>query len=171
MPRGPYARTSAADRACIVQCADGGGDRKQLCETLRVNPKTAYGWVKQGAEERRPAAGGRRKALTEDQVESLSAMVENDPLNMLNALRGRMLTDFQVAVSVSTIHNYLEGRLFTLKKVHFVMEAANSPRNKALRLQYVRSVSGHMQENKTIIWTDETNLNLYCRRTCVVTLC
>ena len=66
MLRGPYARASAADRARIVQCADDDGDWKQLCTTLKVNPKTAYVWVKVGAEERRPTAGSRRKSLTEE---------------------------------------------------------------------------------------------------------
>ena len=56
MLRGPYAGASAADRARIVQCADDGGDWKQLCATLQVNPKTAYVWMKAGAEERRSTA-------------------------------------------------------------------------------------------------------------------
>ena len=47
MPRGSYARASAADRARIVQCADDGDDWKQLCATLQVNPKTAYVWARQ----------------------------------------------------------------------------------------------------------------------------
>ena len=68
--RGPHARVSAADRARIIQCADDGGDWRQLCATLQVNPKTAYVWVKAGADERRPTAGGRRKALTEEQVDA-----------------------------------------------------------------------------------------------------
>ena len=68
LPRGSYAKVSAADRARIVECADGGGDWKALCANLRVNPKTTHGWVKSGAQERRPHAGSRRKALTEEQV-------------------------------------------------------------------------------------------------------
>ena len=47
----PYARASAADRAHIVQCADGSSDWKQLWTTLQVNPKTAYVWVNAGTEE------------------------------------------------------------------------------------------------------------------------
>ena len=29
----------------------------------------------------------------------------------------------------------------------------------------MRGICAHMQDNKTIIWMDETNVNLYCRRT------
>ena len=131
-----------------------GGDWKQLCATLRVNPKTAYIWVKAGDEERRPTAGGRRKALTEEQVDALCLMVEEDPSVLLNALKERLLNDFEVQVSVSLIHNYLEGRLFTVKKVHYQMVEANNPRNKALRLEYVQRISTHMLQSKTIIWME-----------------
>ena len=165
MPRGPYAKVSAADRARIVECADGGGDWKALCANLRVNPKTAHGWVKSGAQERRPHAGGRRKALTEEQVDAICGMIEEDQGITLKALKERILADFQLNVAISTIHNYLEGRLLTLKKVHYIAADANNARNKALRVEYVQAISAHMQENKTIIWMDETNINLYCRRT------
>ena len=116
MPRGPYAKVSAADRARIVECADGGGDWKALCANLRVNPKTAHGWVKSGAQERRPHAGGRRKALTEEQVDAICGMIEEDQGITLKALKERILVDFQLNVAISTIHNYLEGRLLTIEE-------------------------------------------------------
>ena len=42
MPRGSYVKVSAADRARIVECVDGGGDWKALCANLTFNPKTAH---------------------------------------------------------------------------------------------------------------------------------
>ena len=112
---------------------DDGGDWKQLCATLQVNPKTTYVWVKAGAEKWRPTAGGRSKALTEEQVDALCLMVEEDSSITLNALKERLLNDFEVRVSVSSIHNYLEGHLFTVKKVLYQKVEANNSRNKALR--------------------------------------
>ena len=126
MPRGPDAKVSAADRARIVECADGGGDWKALCANLRVNPKTAHGWVKSGAQERKPAAGGRRNALTEEQVDAVCQMIEEDPAITLKAMKERILADFQLNVAISTIHNYLEGRLLTLKKAHYIAADANN---------------------------------------------
>ena len=99
---------SAADRARIVECADGGGDWKALCADLRVNSKTAHGWVKSGAQERRPHASGRRKALTEEQVDPICGMIEEDQGITLKALKERILAEFQLNVAISTIHNYLE---------------------------------------------------------------
>ena len=165
MPRGSYAKVSATDRALIVECADGGGDWKALCANLRVNPKTAHGWVKSGAQERRLHAGSRRKALAEEQVDAICGMIEEDQGIILKALKERILVDFQLNVAISTIHNYLEGWLLMLK-VHCIAADTNNVRNKAaLPMEYVQAISGHMQDNKTIICMDETNVNLYCRRT------
>ena len=33
------------------------------------------------------------------------------------------------------------------------------------KIHYVQRISAHMQDKKVIIWMDETNVNLYCRRT------
>ena len=162
MLRGPCARASAADRARIVQCADDGGDWKQLCATLQSQSQNCVRLVKAGAEERRPTADGRRKTLTEEQVNALCLMVEEDPSNTLNTLKERLLNDFEVRVSVSSIHNYLEECLFTVKKVHYQMVEAKNPRNKVLRLEYVQQISTHMLQNKTTVWMDKQTL------TCIV---
>ena len=156
MLRGPYVRASAADRARIVHCADDGGDWKQLCATMQVNPRTAYVWAKAGAEERRPTAGGRHKALMEEQVDALYLMVEKDLSVMLNALKERLVNDFEVRVSVSSIHNYLEGRLFTVKKVHYQMVETNNPRKKGAKITCrVRSADKYAHVAKQDYYLDE----------------
>ena len=73
---------------------------KALCANLRVNPKTAHGWVKSGAQERRPHAGSRRKALTEEQVDAICGMIEEDQGITLKALKERILADFQLNVAI-----------------------------------------------------------------------
>ena len=128
---------SAEDRARIAECADVGSDWKALCANLRVSPKTAHGWVKSGAQDRRPHAGGRRKALTEEQVDAICGMIEEDQGITLKALKERILANFQLNVAISTIHNYLEGRLLTLKKVRYIAADANNARNKTLHVEYV----------------------------------
>ena len=40
----------------------------------------------------------------------------------------------------------------------------NTDSNKELRRRYVQRVSQNTREGKIIIWMDETNLNLFCRR-------
>ena len=58
-------------------------------------------------------------------------MIEEDQGITLKALKERILADFQLNIVISTIHNYLEGRLLTFKKVHYIAADANNARNKA----------------------------------------
>ena len=55
----------------------------------------------------------------------------------------------------------LTGTIFHLKKVHFEPSGMNHPINKERRLQYVSNLNAYIQDGKTIIWLDETNLNLH----------
>ena len=81
-------QVSAADRAHIVECADGGGDWKALCANLRVNPKTAHGWIKSGAQERKPHTDSRRKALTEEQ-DAICGMIRGESGNNIESVKGK----------------------------------------------------------------------------------
>ena len=129
---------------------------------LQVNPKMAHGWVKSGAQEWRTHTGGQHKALMEEQVDTIYGMIEDQGIT-LKALKQRILVDFQLNITISMSHNYLEGQLLTLKKIHYITADANNGRNKTLHIEYVQAISAHIQDNKTIIWIDEMNVNLYCQ--------
>ena len=162
MLRGPYARASAADRARIVQCADDGGDWKQLCATLQVNPKTAYVRVKAGAEKRRPHCRWSPQS-SHGRVSGRPVLNSRGrSVHYTQRTEERLLNDFEVRMSVSSIHNCLEELLFTLKKVHYQVVEAHNPQNKALRLECVsadkyahvcktRLSSGWMKQTLTCI--------------------
>ena len=91
-------------------------------------------------------------------------MIESDPTLTPRQLSERTLLELEVLVSPSTIHNYLQGKLITIKKAHAIPATMNKDANKELRRQYVQRVSQYMTDGKTIIWMDETNRNLFCRR-------
>ena len=63
-------------------------------------------------------------------MDTICGMIEEDQGITLKALKERILVDFQLNVAISTIHNYVEGRLLTLKKVHYIAADANNARNK-----------------------------------------
>ena len=71
------------------------------------------------------------RLLRKSKVDAICEMIEEDQGITLKALKERILADFQLNVAISTIHNYLEGRLLTLKKVHYIAADANNARNKA----------------------------------------
>ena len=58
----------------------------------------------------------------------------------------------------------MQGKLINLKKAHAIPATTNTDANKELRKQYVHLVSQYMRDGKTIIWMDQTNLDLFWRR-------
>ena len=132
MQRGPYSRISLADRERIVRLANNGGNWRELAEQLGVKYKTAYTWIRADAEHPKPK-GGRQKKLTDDQIDDVVAMIERDPGLTLNQLSERTQQAFGVHLSKSTIHNYLNGKLITLKKTHAIPATMNSDAKKELR--------------------------------------
>ena len=81
-------------------------------------------------------------------------------------VKAKLLRDHNITISTSSVANYLEGEMFTTKKVHWQPVTTNSERNKDLRKIYVMSLNNYVQGGNRIMWIDETNFNLFCRRTC-----
>lgn len=100
----------------------------------------------------------------EEQVELLLQEIENDSTLTLEQLARKGQALFGIRLSKSTVHNYLRGRIVTLKKIHYQPVSMNTEEKKQMRQQYVQAVSDWMAQGKTIIWMDETNINLFCRR-------
>lgn len=80
-------------------------------------------------------------------------------------MKGKILNTFQKTVSASTVGNYLKGRAFTVKQVHYEPVTKNSIENKTRRAEYFRILNERIQQGKQIgIRLDGTNFNLFCRR-------
>ena len=161
----PYKKASAKDRERIVSCYETGGDWRTLADSLDINKKTAYTWLKSDRKHFEQRGGRRPKKLSEEQLSFVCAEVEHNPTITLTRLVDIIKENFDIDVSIQTVYNYLHGRLITLKKAHVEITTMNNDTNKEKRKEYVQKISRFMQENKTVIWMDETNLNLYCRRT------
>ena len=165
MPRNAYKKAISKDRERIVSCYESGGDWRALADSLDINKKTAYTWLKSNRRSFEQRGGNRPKKLTEEQIDIVCVEVERNPAITLKGLVDKIKAIFDIDVSIQTVYNYLHGRLITLKKAHVEIITMNDAPNKEKRRQYVERISHFMQQNKTIIWMDETNLNLFCRRT------
>ena len=96
--------------------ANYGGNWRQPAEQLGVNHKTAYAWIREGRDEAKQK-GGRRRKWTDEQIDGLVAMTESDPALTPRQLSEITLLKLEVHVSPSAIHNYLQGKLITIKKL------------------------------------------------------
>ncbi|KAE9307099.1 hypothetical protein PR003_g21081 [Phytophthora rubi] len=71
---------------------------------------------------------------------------------------------FHVNVSRETVRRALDGRSFTLKKLHRDVVNRNSPVNKKKRYDYVVKFYAALANGKKVFYLDETNFNLWCSR-------
>ena len=88
-------------------------------------------------------------------------MIDRDPGLTSNQLSERTPQAFGIHLSKSTIRNYLNGKLITLRKEHAIPATMNSDANKELWRQYAARISEYMSEGKMIVWMDKTNINLF----------
>lgn len=153
------------DRQRIVECANRGGDWVTLAQSLGIKYKTAYHWMRSGKETTNRRGGFKPKSLTEDQIGRIIEWIEEDGSLSLKQVKEKVFREFHESVCISTIGNYLEGQLFTLKQVHHQSVNMNTNENKQKRAEYVRLLNNYIQLGKQIVWIDETNFNLFCRRT------
>ena len=132
-----YRKYLPKDRQRIVECADRGGDWRGLAASLNVKFKTAYGWVRSGEISGKTRGGYKAKYLSYEQMAVVLNKVEEDPEMTLKQLKQFILEQFQVNIAISTVGNYLDCQLYTIKKFHHRPITMNTPVNKQARKNYV----------------------------------
>lgn len=159
-----YKKYSLTDRQRLVECANRGDDWASLAKTLAINYKTAFQWIRSGETASKKRGSKKPKSLTTETVDLICCWLEENNSMTLKQIKDKLLADLNIYISVSTIGNYLDGRLYTLKKVHHMPSTMNSEANKLLRKEYVNKLNDFIQAGYDVVWIDETNFNLFCRR-------
>ena len=90
--------------------------------------------------------------------------MESNPCATLSEIREKISTEFDVHESISTVENWLDGELIYVKNVRPSVVNMNNEVNKVKRAEYMDSLFQARSSGRTLIWTDETNFNLYCKR-------
>lgn len=75
-----------------------------------------------------------------------------------------VLRRFNVTVSQQTISNALDGQSFIVKKVENMPDGMNTLTNKLKEKEFVEEVLKHTGDGKTLVYVDESNVNLFLRR-------
>ena len=92
-------------------------------------------------------------------------MVEENPLISLIEIKRRLFETVGVSVSTTTIHKHLEGKFYSIKQVRSEPVSMNSDVNKEKRRTYVENIMKEIGSGNDLIYIDETNCNLFLRRT------
>ena len=163
--RKEYIKHSIKDRELIIVSANRGDDWVALSKQLNVPYKTAYHWVRSGNPNPNHKGGKKPKILNEEQIDRIIKWLEDDSGLTLVQIKEKVRQVMNENISLSTVGNYLEGRLFTVKQVHYEPVTMNSVENKRKRAEYVQELNRMIELGKQIVYIDETNFNLFCRRT------
>ena len=90
--------------------------------------------------------------------------MEQNPQVSLKEMSRRFRADTGVSLSIPTIHWHLHGKMYTIKKILSQPERMNSGVNMEKRAAYTRKVTEAVGNGKTLLSMDETNANLFLRR-------
>lgn len=163
--RGPYKKVATnGTKIRIIAVAEKDSDWKAAARANGVPIGTAYGWLYRAEEPCKKRGGYRKKKLSENDIDKILMYVEDNPLITLSNIKCKIETDLGISISTTTIHKYLDCKLYTVKKVLQEPGNMNSESNKEKRREYVQSLMDKMGQGKFVIFIDETNCNLFLRR-------
>ena len=127
-------RSSARDRQIIIEAANRGDDWVSLAANLNIKRATAYSWIRSGKLSIGRRGGVRPKKITDELKEMMLTWIEAKPSISLQKIQTKLASDHGVAVSITTVGNYLEGAMYTVKQVHYEPITMNNSENKIKRL-------------------------------------
>ena len=164
--RGSYNKCDPSSKRRIIECAEAHGNWKLVAEANGVKIQTARRWIHMSADELQvgPRGGAHNTKITDHHVTHMLQMLETNPQVTLAEIRTSVERQFGLKVNISTIHRHLKDQLFTVKKVSFVPSTANTDENKEKRATFVQRIMELTGAQKEILYQDETNVNLFCRR-------
>jgi len=130
-----YNKISEKDRSTIYEAFMNEEDWRSVARALKINTSTAYKWLKskQEAPKRR---GGLYTKKNDTIVAKLIETIERNCLTTLDDLRNVVIAEFGFRVCESTIRNWLDGQLITLKQTRNVIDNMNKEENKVKRSNY-----------------------------------
>lgn len=142
-----------------------------------VKQSAAYKWIQRYRElqideelsdepeipKNKPRAG-REPTLPKNEQEKIAEFIEEDPEITIEDLKDKIRQRFGVSVSTTTVWRYIEGQLINVKKIHYEPVTMNNLQNRVARKEFLTKLLSYEADQKTIIYLDETNFNVFCRR-------
>ncbi|OWZ00139.1 hypothetical protein PHMEG_00028743, partial [Phytophthora megakarya] len=169
MPSEPKHALTARQR--VLDAFNVGRDWLLIADHNGIPVTTARRIVEHGSPEVKQRGGVRPSTIkcTPAMEEALIEYVEEDCLLTLAQLQRMLEFDFNVRLSTSLISAKLCGQLYTVKQVCATVRVEPSTCNNAVNIKkrrvFAEALLKHERKDDFIVNYDETNFNLYCRRT------
>ncbi|RLN91288.1 hypothetical protein BBJ28_00022002, partial [Nothophytophthora sp. Chile5] len=167
MPTSPAKTAHArAARQRGLEAFREGQDWKLVVEHNSISTSTAHRIVAAGTPDTKPRGDLRpsRVKCTPEIKAGLQEYHEDYCLYTLEQMKDMVWMDFQVDLSTTTISNRLLKLLYTVKQVRVVPSTCNNEINKAKRKAFADQLVQHQEDRYLVVYYDETNFNLYCKR-------
>ena len=163
--RGTYAKKNSSAKNRVFGAYEESEDWGQVAKLNGVKLNTAKNWIRNEGAKRKPRGGKRLVKVEEWHVERLLSWIEENPRLTLKQMKERLEEEEGLVVGTSTIDRHLQGRM-TMKRIRVEPETMNSTVNKEKRRDYVERVMEFLGDTAwSVVWTDESNVNLHISRT------
>ncbi|KAE9247660.1 hypothetical protein PF004_g4213 [Phytophthora fragariae] len=130
-----------------------------------VAATTAERLVRTGRVEYLPRGGARATKVTPEIKAALVLWLDERCTYTLSPLRTVVMSEFNVLLSEATISRHLMGVFFTVKQTRVEPTTCNSGVNKEKRKAFAEALVRHNDDGDLVVYFDETNFNLYTKRT------
>ncbi len=101
--------------------------------------------------------------LCDDSMRALQAYVDEDCTRSLHELQRLMRDNFGINLSVGTIHRYIAGFRYSLKRLSIRAAAAVTPQTNEARREYSLWYLASVNSNRSLIFLDEVGFCLSMR--------
>jgi transposase len=158
-------QTSRADKQRLIQAYHDGKDYVVFGKQLGIKESTSRSLIQRFKENPNPQqrGGHKKKKITDDVKPVLLAFIEENPLVTLDVIKGYLESVCGVTAATTTISNYLDAQLITVKKLRDVPSERNSVSTKERRFTYAKWMIENDVADKCI-YVDECGFNLWTKR-------
>ena len=166
-----YKTYTENDKKKVVEAALDGEDWEGMAKALEGNLSTARVWISKAQKngnmilpDKRREGNKKNSIITSTIIDAMINLVEADAQVTLKQISEMIEEKFEIKISTSSVARKLEEKSFSLKKLYHYSTTMNSDSNRTKRKIYVQKVSQFISEGKHIVYVDESNVNLFLRR-------
>ncbi|KAE9238610.1 hypothetical protein PF002_g10623 [Phytophthora fragariae] len=160
-----HASPQPEERRRVVDVYSSGGDWRAVASHNGFARTTAERLVRTGRVEDLPRGGARATKVTPEIKANLELWLDECCTYTLSILRTMVMSEFYVLLSEATISRHLVGMFFTVKQTRVEPTTCNSEANKEKTKGFAEALVRHNDDDDLVVYFDETNFNLYTKRT------
>ena len=152
-------------RKRLIDAHEAGISYEKMTQLYGVKKDTAYRICSLRKYDPKPRGGSKSRIISEESMQFLMGRIEQRPDITLREMQQMLQVNKEVDASISTIARYLEGRLYTLKKLEPIPISRNSVDIKEARRDHAIWLQSQHESGGRFCYVDETGFGLYTART------